>query len=389
MRYSPLVEVFHGEGAEAWRIHDEARKRQQAGEDVILLSVGDPDFPTPEPIVEAAVRALRSGDTHYSDIPGRPHLRDAIAREFSAAQGRTLAREEVIVGAGAQNVLFSTGLCLLGPGDEVIVLEPMYVTYEATLRASGATLRRVAMTAESGFRPDPAALRAAVNERTRAIVLTTPNNPTGVVLAAEELEAIAAIARAHDLWVVVDEVYAALAFERPHVSIASLPGMAERTVTIGSLSKSHAMTGWRVGWAIAPADFTDHVERLELSMLYGLPGFVQEAAAAGFDDYRGTTEAMRARYRARRDLVVDALKDTPGLRVLAPEAGMFVLVDVRATGLSSEDFAWRLLREAGVSTLDAGAFGPTTRGFLRMSFTLDEADLARACQRIDGFMRRL
>lgn len=389
MRFSPLVDAISGEGAQAWRIHAQAIAAKRRGEDVILLSVGDPDFATPERIVETGIEALRAGDTHYADTPGRPALRAAIADRFSPSLGRTLAPNEVVVGAGAQNILFSTALCLLSAGDEVIVLEPVYVTYEATLQAAGATLVRVPMTPESGFRPNSEAIGAAVTAKTRAIVLTTPNNPTGVVLNRSELEAIAAVARAHDLWVIADEVYAALVFEGDPISMAALPGMEERTITIGSLSKSHAMTGWRVGWAIGPAAFTAHVAKLELAMLYGLPGFVQEAAIAAFADYDAVTRVMRERYLARRNLVVDALKNTPKLRILVPDAGMFVLVDIRQSGLSSEEVAWRLLNEAGVSTLDAGAFGSTTRGFLRMAFTLDEVDLARACERIDRFMRTL
>ena len=245
MRFSPLVDRIGGPSVAAWDIHAAAVEAFRRGEDVILLSVGDPDFATPEPVTEAAVAALRGGDTHYSDIPGRRHLRASIAAMLSATCG-PLGADNVIVTAGAQNALFCASLCLLSAGDEAIVLEPMYLTYEAALSLTGARLVRVPMPAATGFRPDATAVEAAVTPRTRAIVLTTPNNPTGVVMTRAELEAIASVARRHDLVVIVDEVYALLVFEGEHVSIASLPGMAERTVTIGSLSKSHAMTGWRV-----------------------------------------------------------------------------------------------------------------------------------------------
>jgi octopine/nopaline transport system ATP-binding protein len=390
MRFSPLVERIDGPGAAAWKIHYAATAAQRRGEDVILLTVGDPDFATPEPVTEAAVAALRAGDTHYTDVPGRPALRQALARLLGPSLGQPdLPPDNVILMAGAQNALFAASLCLLDAGDEVIVLEPAYVTYEATLQVAGAKIVPVPMPAATGFRPDPDAIRAAVTPRTRAIAFATPNNPTGAVMSRAELEAIAAVAIEHDLTVIVDEVYAALTFDVPHVSMASLPGMAARTVTIGSLSKTHAMTGWRVGWVAGPAELIHHIERLSLCMLYGLPGFVQEAARVAIDSYAAVTADMRERYRARRDLVVAALSAVPKIAVLKPDAGMFVLMDVRGTGLAPYDFAWRLLRETGVSTLDATAFGAPAYGFLRIAFTSGEATLAEACRRIEGFVRGL
>jgi arginine:pyruvate transaminase len=229
-------------------------------------------------------------------------------------------------------------------------------------------------------------LAKAITPRTRAIFFSNPNNPTGVVLNREELQAIADLAIEHDLWVVVDEVYESLAFEREHLSLAALPGMAERCVVIGSLSKSHAMTGWRIGWIVAAPALIEHAETLVLSMLYGLPGFVMEAALKAVQAHDDVTHGMREIYRRRRDLVVASLADCPGISVLNPDAGMFVLVDVRDTGLASLEFAWRLLREARVSVLDAAAFGEPAQGFVRLSFTLGEERLAQACQRIRDFV---
>ncbi|NVZ29613.1 aminotransferase class I/II-fold pyridoxal phosphate-dependent enzyme [Pseudomonas gingeri] len=386
MRFSPFVERISGDGVAAWDIHHAAFEAQRRGEDVIILSVGDPDFPTPDFITEAAIEALREGDTHYTEIAGRLALREAIAARYSPLFDRQLQAANVITVAGAQNALFITSLCLLNAGDEVIALDPMYVTYEATLKASGATLVRVPCAADSGFRLDAALLARAITPRTRAIFFSNPNNPTGVVLSREELQAIADLAIAHDLWVVVDEVYESLAFEREHVSLAALPGMAERCVTIGSLSKSHAMTGWRIGWIVANETLVAHAETLVLSMLYGLPGFVMEAALKAVQAHDEVTRGMSEIYRRRRDLVVQGLSDCPGIAVLKPDAGMFVLVDVRETGLTSLEFAWRLFREAGVSVLDAAAFGEPAQGFVRLSFTLGEERLEQACQRIRGFV---
>jgi arginine:pyruvate transaminase len=263
----------------------------------------------------------------------------------------------------------------------------MYVTYEATIRASGAELVRVAQPAAAGFRPDAGAIAAAVTERTRAIFLTTPNNPTGVVMTRAELEVIAELARARDLWVVADEVYGDLVFEGEHVSIAGLPGMAERTVTVSSLSKSHAMTRWRIGWAVGPAELARHFGRLGLAMLYGLPGYSQEAALTALTAEAGAAGEMRETYRRRRDLVCGRLTAAPGVTVLKPQAGMFVMADVAGLGADGAAVARDLWRETGVAVLDAGAFGAAARGWVRISFTLDEARLAEACDRIVGFAK--
>ena len=386
MRYSPLVERLNGPGAQAWDIHNAAVAAHEAGRDVIFASVGDPDFDTPEPVTARAVAALQAGDTHYTAIAGRRHLRQAIAARLTAEGGPELSPEGVIVVAGAQNGLFATALCLAEPGCEVIVVEPAYVTYEATVGLTGATLVRVGLDPDTGFRPDAAAIARAVTPRTRAILFSNPNNPTGTVATGAELDAIAAVARDHDLWVIVDEVYRSLTFEHPHVSLAALPGMAERTATIGSLSKSHAMTGWRIGWVMGPEPLIRHIDRLALNMLYGLPGFVQEAAVTALATYDDVTAEMTRRYRGRRDLVVDGLRNIPGLQVLAPEAGMFVLLDVRACGRAPIDLAWAIFHEAGISLLDASAFGAAAHGFLRMSFTAHEDVLREACRRLRVFM---
>ncbi|WP_342641132.1 pyridoxal phosphate-dependent aminotransferase [Rhodoligotrophos ferricapiens] len=389
MRFSSFVERIGGEGSEAWAIHGAASAARARGEDVVMLSIGDPDFPTPEMISVAATESLNAGDTHYAEILGRKPLREAVAAQHRRLNGQLVGPENVIILAGAQNGLFAASLCLTQPGDEVIALEPMYVTYEASIRASGATLVPVAQPAAGGFRPDLAALEAAVTDRTRAIFLANPNNPTGVVLTREELEGIADIARRHDLWVVSDEVYAALTFEAPHVGIGSLPGMAERTVTIGSLSKSHAMTGWRVGWMVAPEQLIKYAEKLALCMLYGLPGFIQTAATKALNEGIQEVARMREIYLRRRDLLYGELSSLPQLKCLKPQAGMFLIADVRATGMTSRDFAWGLYSEMGVAVLDATAFGKSAEGYLRISYTVGEDELLDGCRRIKSYLERL
>lgn len=381
------MERIEGEGAAGWAVHFAAWQARREGRDVIILSIGDPDFPTPEPIIDAAVEALRKGDTHYTEIEGRPALRELIAARFAVRTGGTWGPENVMVFTGTQGSLFAASMCLLEHGDEVIALEPMYLTYEATLTVGGADLVRVSQSAASGFRIDAGKVAAAITAATRAIVITNPNNPTGSVATLAELNAIAELAIEHDLWVIADEVYADLVFDGEHVAIASLPGMAERTVTVSSLSKSHAMTGWRIGWAIAPAELVRHLGRLGLTVSYGLPGFVQAAAIEALLHQDAAVADMAATYRRRRDLVHRELSKAGNLPVLSPQGAMYVMVDVRAFAESATRFAWDLFEATGVSVLDAGAFGPAAEGWVRISFTIGDDDLREGCRRIVEFVR--
>ncbi|AZC20561.1 MULTISPECIES: pyridoxal phosphate-dependent aminotransferase [Pseudomonas] len=389
MRYSPFVQRITGESVSAWDIHYAAIEARGRGEDVIVLSVGDPDFATDPRISAAAGAALEQGDTHYTHVLGRPALREAIAAKQRRLLGIEVEAANVALVAGAQNGLFAASLCLFGSGDEVLVPEPMYLTYEACIHASGASLVAVEQPAANGFRLTAAALEAALTDKTRGIALATPCNPTGNVYSREELEAVAEIARKHDLWVISDEVYGQLTYDRQHLSIAALPGMAGRTVILNSLSKTHAMTGWRVGWVVGPEELVGHLDNLLLCMLYGLPGFIQEAALKALELDDEVVDSAREVYRRRRDLVMAGLRQVPLLDCREPEAGMFMLVDVRRTGLSSMDFAWQLFRATGVSVLDAQAFGASAEGFVRISFTVADEVLKDACQRIAGFVEAL
>ncbi len=387
MRYSGLIGRISGDGADAWDTHYEARAALDRGDDVILLSVGDPDLDTPAPVVECAIAALRAGDTHYTPATGREPLRAALAAQHRARCGQAVDAGNVAFLAGAQNALFVASLLLAGTGDEVIAFEPLYPTYPATIEVSGARMVRVPAPAEAGFRVDLRALEARITPHTRALFFASPNNPSGVILSAEELEIIGGLARRHALWVVVDEVYAGLA---PGGRVPSLAAtLPDQVVTIGSLSKSHAMPGWRAGWLVGPKTLIQQVEALALCMLYGLPGFVQEAAATAL----GIAPAAEARIREycalRRDVLLAGLAGVAPLRCCVPEAGMFMLVDVRGTGLSGREFMKQLYRAEGVSVIDGGAFGSGIGGFVRICFAADTAALRDASARIRRFVRTL
>jgi arginine:pyruvate transaminase len=387
MKFSPLVDRVKGESVAAWTIHYQARDAEARGEDVIVLSIGDPDLETPAPVLERAIEALSAGDIRYTPAAGRRALREAIAQAHTRRTGQAVDADNVIFLSGAQNSLFAASLCVAGPGDEVLALEPLYPSYPATIRASGARLVRVPAPASSGFRPDLNKLEAAITPQTRALFFATPNNPSGVILNEKELAAIGELARRHSLWIVADEVYAGLA------PGGRVPGLAavipEQVVTISSLSKSHSLPGLRAGWLVGPAELVKHAESLSMCMLFGLPGFIQEAALTALQGSNAPELRVRELCTARREVLLKGLEGVRGLRCCVPDAGMFTLIDVRATGLSGYDFMSGLFKSERVSVLDGGAFGEETKGFVRLCFATDEATLHEAMLRIRRFVGTL
>jgi len=385
MRYAPLVDHIAGHGARAWDIHYVAQQRRENGEDVIVLSVGDPEFDTPAPIVDAAVASLRRGRHHYTPTIGLPELRAAVARHHRRTTGQPVDAANVAILPGAQNALMTVVLCMLGDGDEVIVPEPKYVTYEGVIGASGARLVSVALRPEDDFQIDPGRIKAAIGPNSRALLINTPHNPTGAVVRHEVLAELADICRRHDLWMISDEVYASITYDAPHVSPCALPGMAERSATLSSLSKSHAMTGWRLGWVVGPRDLIQHVETLSGAMLYGSPPFIQDAVLFALDEDLPALADMRAAYRTRRDLVCSALEAIDGISAKRPAGGMFVMADVRDTGLSCRRFMEELYEHENVSVLAGDAFGPSGAGHIRISLAPSEPELLEGCWRIARF----
>jgi arginine:pyruvate transaminase len=384
MKFSPLVDRISGDGSDAWVTHYHAAAARSRGEDVIVLSIGDPDLEAPPGVVDRAIERLRAGDLRYTPASGRRPLLEAIAAAHRARTGQAVSHENVVYLAGAQNALFVASMCLAGPGDEVITFDPMYATYPATIEVSGARMIRAATGA--GFRPDIGVLESLVSPRTRAILWTTPSNPSGVIINQAELSAIAQIARRHDLWLISDEVYAGLAPGGRAPSLAAT--LPERVVTLGSLSKSHSLPGLRAGWLIGPRDLVKHAESLAMCMLFGLPGFIQEAAIAALSVAAEAEHRIRELCNTRRDRMLTGLRGIPGLRPVVPEAGMFMLVDVSDTGLSASQFMRALYERQRVSVMDGAAFGHRTRQFVRICFATEEATIDTACARIRQFCER-
>jgi arginine:pyruvate transaminase len=382
MRFSPLAQRLDRDDTNAWRVHQLATRRRAQGDDIIMLTIGDPDFETPPVVVDSAVASMRGGRTHYAFSQGDLALREAIAERASGWAGRNIDASRVVFFPGAQAALFSVCQCILGEGDEVIVPEPFYATYPGVFAASGATPVHVPMRPERGFRIDVAEVEAALTERTRAIVLTTPHNPTGACMPAETLAALGKLCREHDLWLASDEVYASLTFGgRAHASVLAVEGAEERVAGISSLSKSHAMTGWRSGWAVVPDELVRRLVLLLDSMLFGSPPFIMDAALTALREADADTAHMRAAYESRA-AVVAGLDGRAGLRCHMPEGGMFIMLDVRACGLPAGEFADRLLEEQDVSVLPTEAFGPSGHGHVRISLATNEERLAEGCERI-------
>src|SRR5581483_2734283 len=384
MKFSDLVKRISGEGSDAWLTHYEAAAARDRGEDVIVLSIGDPDINAPEPVVERAIAQLRSGDTHYTPAAGRIALREAIAKAHTQRTGQVVSAANVVCLAGTQNALFVASLCLAGAGDEVITFDPLYPTYTATIEVSGARLIRA--PTGPGLRPDLAALESLISPRTRAIFLATPNNPSGVILSESELSAIGTLARKHDLWIVADEVYAGLA---PGGKVPSLaPALPDRVVTLGSLSKSHAMPGFRAGWLVGPSKLIEYAQSLSMCMLFGLPGFIQEAALTALSIAAETEQRIRQFCDVRRERFMAGLEGVPNIRAFAPQAGMFLLMDVSDTGLTGYRFMRALYEQRRVSVLDGAAFGRQTAHFVRISVATEPAVIDAACGRIREFCER-
>src|SRR4029077_4007769 len=289
----------------------------------------------------------------------------------------------------AQGGVFSAVQCLAGPGDEIVVAEPIYATYEAVIGASGAQMITFPLRPDTGFHPDLDALARAITPKTRVVWINSPHNPTGAVFTHAEIERIAGLCREHDLWLLSDEVYEDLAFARPHIGAWSLPGMADRTVVVSSLSKSHALPAFRLGWMVGPPELIRHVSNLLLCMTSGSPAFIQDGALAARREDLPEVAALREDYRTRAVMMSQLLAAAPDCHPIPPEGGMFVLLDVRGTGLGAADFARRLLDSERVAVLPCDGFGPSAAGHLRIALSASEARLRDAAGRILRFTRGL
>ncbi|HEU0235870.1 MAG TPA: pyridoxal phosphate-dependent aminotransferase [Candidatus Limnocylindrales bacterium] len=360
-----------------------ARALEAQGRSIVYLQIGEPDFDTPTNVREAAKRALDAGATHYAPFAGIPELRAAIAEDAAARKGFPVDPSQVFVTVGGKGVMVYAILGLIDPGDEVIVPDPGYPIYESLTRFIGATPVPIPIRQAHEFRLDVDELAGLITPRTRMIVINSPANPTGGVLTREDNERIADLAIRHDLIVLADEIYGRILYDgAEHVSIAGLPGMAERTIVLDGFSKTFAMTGWRLGYAIVPPPLVQPFGTLIINTISCAPTFAQVGAVEALRGPQDAVDAMVVEFRARRDLVVDGLNAIPGIRCLRPQGAFYVFPDISATGLSGAELADRLLHEAGVCVLAGTAFGGLGTDHIRISYANSRENLTEALGRI-------
>jgi aspartate/methionine/tyrosine aminotransferase len=365
-----------------------ARALEATGRSVIHLEIGEPDFDTPANVRAAAKKALDEGATHYPPFAGIADLRAAIAEDSTARKGFAVDPSQVFVTVGGKGVMVYAILALVDPGDEVIVPDPGYPIYESITRFVGGTPVPIPIRMENEFRLDVDELASLITPKTKLLVINSPANPTGGVLTPNDIERIAELAVRHDLIVLADEIYARILYDGAvHLSIASLPGMAERTIVLDGFSKTYAMTGWRLGYAIVPPALIKAYGTLIINTISGATAFAQVGAIEALRGPQDAIDAMVAEFRARRDLVVDGLNEIPGLRCLKPQGAFYVFPEISATGLSGAELADRLLHDAGVCVLAGTAFGGLGTNHIRISYANSRDNLAEALRRIDSFVR--
>jgi aspartate/methionine/tyrosine aminotransferase len=374
----------------AFEVAARARALEAEGRDIVHLEIGEPDFDTPANVRAAAKRALDEGATHYAPFAGVPALREAIAEDATARKGFAVTPDRVFVTVGGKGVMLYAILGLVDPGDEVIVPDPGYPIYESLVRFVGATPVPIPIRMANDLRLDVDELASLITPRTRMIVINSPANPTGGVLTRADLERIAALATDHDVAVLADEIYGRIVYDgTEHVSIAALPGMAERTVVLDGFSKTFAMTGWRLGYAIVPQALVRTFGQLIINSISCAPTFAQIGAVEALRGPQAAVEAMVAEFRVRRDLVVDGLNAIAGIRCLRPSGAFYAFPDVSATGLTGAELADRLLLEAGVCVLPGTAFGGVGTGSIRISYANSRENLGRALERLRALVEPL
>ena len=386
IRFAERMSRLGTEGA--FEVLAKARRLEATGKKIVHLEIGEPDFATPDNIVEAGISAMQNGYTHYTPASGIFEAREAVADFVSRTLKTEVDPTEVVLVPGSKNVLLFTLLACLEPGDEVILPDPGYPAYASQVNFIGGVVKPVTLREETGFRMDLDELASLVTPKTRMLIVNTPQNPTGGVLTEEDVRFVCDLAHEHDLLVVSDEIYSQLVYGFHHVSPLSQPGMRERTVLMDGLSKSYAMTGWRLGYAVAPKALAAKLDQLMINSSSCAAGFTQMAAieALSAPESEHAVSRMVKVFEHRRNLVVDGINDIPGMRCARPQGSFYVFPNIEGTGFAEHELADRLLAEAGVAVLPGTAFGHAGKGFIRLAYTQSEDELKLGLERIGEFM---
>ncbi len=386
-KFTQRVVALEAEGAYAVLARAQALEAQ--GREILHLEIGQPDFETFPHVSLRGIQAIASGQTRYTSPGGIPALRAALAEDAGRRRGMSISPEQVLVGPGAKPGLFFPTLALVAPGDEVIYPDPGFPTYAAMIAVAGGTPIPVRLREEKNFSFDLESFDALISSRTRLIILNSPANPTGGVIPLNDLEHIAAAARKFDCWVISDEIYARLSYDGPVPSIASLPGMQERTIIVDGFSKTYAMTGWRLGFMIMPEALAERVELLLTHSVGCTATFTQHAGLAALSGDQSRVEQIVAEYRTRRDRMVSGLNAIPGVRCCVPDGAFYAFPNVSSFGTPVKELARRMLDEAGVAVLAGTDFGAGGEGYLRLCYATSPRVIDRALVQIGEFLKRI
>ena len=388
MKTSKLIKKISGPASKAWLVGDKAFEMMDAGKDVIHLGIGDPDFDTPKEISSSLKQAIDDNKTHYSPLAGENDLRREIASHAMNLYGGDIKKENIAVLPGAQAALFSTFLCLVGHGDEVIVLEPTYATYPAVIQASGAKIVTVKLDEKTGYQLNVSDIKRAITSNTKAILINSPSNPSGAVFKQETLNALADLCIKERIWLVTDEVYWSLTYEDDHASAFFQNDTRANVIVINSLSKSHAMTGWRVGWVIAPEEIIEALTSLSQAQYFGVSQFIQLAAIEALRDKKNP-QIFKGLFHSRRDAFIKEIEKSELLQFSVPQGGMFLLINIEKTGLDGGKFAERLLQEEHVAVVPGYGFGESMQNTIRIGFLDEIPRLIEAARRLRRFAESL
>jgi arginine:pyruvate transaminase len=382
-----ILNIVDGDD-DGWAIYHETTRRLDAGEKITVLTIGEHDRKTEPEILQAMHESAMGGNTGYAYIPGSPSLRAAIAARVEARTGVPTRPGNILVTPGGQAALYAAHTAALDPGDRALYIDPYYATYPGTIRGTGGVDVPVKAHPEHGFQPARTDLDAAA-KGARSLLINTPNNPTGVVYSRETLEMIGDVVTKHDMWLISDEVYDTQVWDGEHLSPRQLPGLAERTLVVGSMSKSHAMTGSRIGWIVAPEEVVPHLLFLSTNTTYGVPGFIQDAAEFAINQGPDLEARISEPFRRRRLIAQKALEGANAVRMVPPSGAMYVMLDIRATGLSGEAFAFALLDAEKISVMPGESFGHSAAGHVRVALTVEDSILSDALKRLAGFAASL